>query len=115
MVNLIQRKYGTHSNVKLVSSEQDLVYVNFRQCTNQNKQYSSNNNDGLETCTHKSQDFIAIKNLNITIVHLKQRPNILPSIGAAVNRPLSLDDIRKSQVADGKTNDIIVMPMAVFM
>lgn len=40
---------------------------------------------------------------------------ILPSIGAAVSNPLSLDDIRKSQVADGKTNDIIVIPIAVFI
>lgn len=40
---------------------------------------------------------------------------VLPSIGAAVNKPLSLDDIRKSHVADGKTNDIIVMPIAVFI
>lgn len=37
----------------------------------------------------------------------------LPSIGAAVNHPLSDEDIWKSQVAEGRTNDIIVIPTAV--
>lgn len=39
----------------------------------------------------------------------------LPSIGAAVNKPLSFDDILKSHVADGRTNEMIVIPMAVFI
>lgn len=38
----------------------------------------------------------------------------LPNIGAAVRSPLSLEDIWKSHVADGRTNDIIVIPTAVF-
>lgn len=43
------------------------------------------------------------------------KTQISPNIGAAVNKPLSLDDMRKSHVADGKTNEIIVIPMAVFI
>lgn len=39
----------------------------------------------------------------------------LPSIGAAVNHPLSAEVIWKSHVAEGKTKDNIVMPTAVFM
>lgn len=39
---------------------------------------------------------------------------VLPNIGAAVSQPLSADVIWKSHVAAGKTNDTIVMPMAVF-
>jgi hypothetical protein len=37
-----------------------------------------------------------------------------PSMGAAVSQPLSADDISKSHVADGSTNEMIVMPTAVF-
>lgn len=51
----------------------------------------------------------------INKVKIIMKMKVLPSIGAAVNKPLSLDDIRKSHVADGKTNDIIVMPIAVFI
>lgn len=40
--------------------------------------------------------------------------HFIPNIGAAVSHPLSSEDIWKSHVADGRTNDNIVIPTAVF-
>lgn len=77
----------------------------------------------LNSCSTKEKQKEQLSNRQIALSELNESPDCyrqiivllsLPSIGDAVSQPLSEDVIWKSHVADGNTNEMIVMPTAVF-